>query len=100
MLWPGCQLRANRLRKLPGRSTRQFTQPVCPEVPAAWMHRMPALSSRPIVARLVRAFAAHPFRARVLFLALLAVIVAGASLKYAAKIDKPGDGGQQSRSAF
>src|SRR5205814_9168724 len=50
--------------------------------------------------RLVRAFAAHPFRARVLFLALLAVIVAGASLKYAAKIDKPGDGGQQSRSAF
>lgn len=41
-----------------------------------------------------------PARYRAAFLIVLAVIVVGMSLKYAAKINKPGDGGEQTRSAF
>ncbi|HEY2908790.1 MAG TPA: glycosyltransferase family 87 protein [Gemmataceae bacterium] len=41
-----------------------------------------------------------PTRARFAFLAVLAIVVVGMSVKYAAKIDKPGDRGLQSRSAF
>jgi alpha-1,2-mannosyltransferase len=56
---------------------------------------MPAvLSLRSLVAT------AHPARWRFAFLAVLALIVLGMSLKYAAKIEKPGDRGLQSRSAF
>jgi hypothetical protein len=40
------------------------------------------------------------FRYRAAFLAVLAVVVVGVSLKYAAKIQKPGNGGEQTRSAF
>ncbi|WP_227255053.1 glycosyltransferase family 87 protein [Frigoriglobus tundricola] len=46
------------------------------------------------------AHAADPRRLRLAFFALLAVIVVLMSVKYAAKISKPGDSGQQSRSAF
>ncbi len=44
--------------------------------------------------------AANPSRPRAAFLAALAVVVVLMSVKYAAKIAKPGDTGQQSRSAF
>ena len=44
--------------------------------------------------------AANPRRPRAAFLAVLAVVVVLMSVKYAAKIAKPGDTGQQSRSAF
>jgi len=43
---------------------------------------------------------AHPARLRVAFLTALGIVVLAMSLKYAAKIEKPGDSGQQSRSAF
>ena len=43
---------------------------------------------------------ANPRRLRLAFFALLAAIVVLMSVKYAIKISKPGDGGQQSRSAF
>jgi alpha-1,2-mannosyltransferase len=46
------------------------------------------------------AYTANPRRLRLAFFALLAVIVVLMSVKYAIKISKPGDGGQQSRSAF
>jgi hypothetical protein len=48
--------------------------------------RTPALTSRPWF--------------RPALLAVLAVVVVGSSLKYAAKISKPGDSGRQTRSAF
>ena len=41
-----------------------------------------------------------PTRLRVVFLTALAVLVVGMSLKYAAKVGKPGDTGAQTRSAF
>jgi len=50
--------------------------------------------------RIRTAHAADPRRLRLAFFALLAVIVVLMSVKYAAKITKPGDSGQQSRSAF
>ena len=52
------------------------------------------------VAHVRAAHVANPARLRVAFLAVLAIVVVGMSLKYAVKIDKPGDTGQQSRSAF
>ena len=45
-------------------------------------------------------YTADPRRLRLAFFALLTVIVVLMSVKYAAKISKPGDSGQQSRSAF
>src|SRR5437764_9154897 len=39
-------------------------------------------------------------RLRLAFLAALVVLVVGVSFKYAAKVAKPGDGGEQTRSAF
>jgi hypothetical protein len=48
----------------------------------------------------IRSFTIHPVRVRLAFLGVLALVVIGMSLKYAAKIEKPGDSGQQSRSAF
>lgn len=44
--------------------------------------------------------AANPARLRAAFLIVLAVVVVGMSLKYAAKVNKPGDSGLQTRSAF
>ena len=58
------------------------------------------VQTRSFASRLRAAFAANPARARVVFLVVLALVVLGMSLKYAAKIEKPGDGGLQSRSAF
>ena len=52
------------------------------------------------VAHVRAAHVANPARLRIAFLAVLAIVVVGMSLKYAVKIDKPGDTGQQSRSAF
>lgn len=50
--------------------------------------------------RIRDAHAANPQRLRIAFFAVLAAIVVLMSVKYAAKITKPGDTGQQSRSAF
>ncbi len=50
--------------------------------------------------RWVAAGGAYPDRWRWALVAVLAVIVLVMSLKYAAKIHKPGDSGQQTRSAF
>ncbi len=50
--------------------------------------------------RIAAAHAADPRRARQAFFALLAVLVLFTSVKYAIKIGKPGDTGQQTRSAF
>jgi alpha-1,2-mannosyltransferase len=62
---------------------------------------MPTLSfTRLLFSRLRSAHAAHPARFRVAFLALLAAVLVLTSVKYAAKVAKPGDTGQQSRSAF
>jgi alpha-1,2-mannosyltransferase len=62
---------------------------------------MPALSlPRLLFARFRTALAAHPGRFRLAFLGLLAIVLVFTSLKYAAKVAKPGDTGQQSRSAF
>ena len=55
---------------------------------------------RRIADRVRAAHAADPRRLRLAFFAALAVIVVLMSVKYAAKIAKPGDTGQQSRSAF
>jgi hypothetical protein len=55
---------------------------------------------RLVVARFLAIQAAYPGRLRAVFLTTLAVIVLVMSLKYAAKIAKPGNTGQQSRSAF
>jgi hypothetical protein len=46
------------------------------------------------------AHAADPRRLRLAFFATLTAVVVLMSVKYAVKISKPGDGGQQSRSAF
>jgi hypothetical protein len=46
------------------------------------------------------AHASNPRRLRLMFFAILAVIVVAMSVKYAVKISKPGDSGHQSRSAF
>jgi hypothetical protein len=46
------------------------------------------------------AHAANPARFRAAFLAVLAVVLVGMSLQYAAKVAKPGDDGAQTRSAF
>ena len=56
----------------------------------------PLLSPRVFVQR----FRANPARARAAFLAILAVVLVGISLKYAAKVARPGEDGKQSRSAF
>jgi hypothetical protein len=48
----------------------------------------------------VPAPAAPQFQWRAAFLAALAVVVVAASVKYAAKVSKPGDTGAQTRSAF
>jgi alpha-1,2-mannosyltransferase len=56
--------------------------------------------SRLLAARLRAAHAADPRRARLMFLAVLALVVVLMSVKYAVKISKPGDKGTQSRSAF
>jgi hypothetical protein len=61
---------------------------------------MPTLSFPDLFAKFRTAHARHPRRFRVAFLALLAVVLAVSSVKYAAKVAKPGDTGQQSRSAF
>ncbi len=58
------------------------------------------LPSDSFVAHVRAAHVANPARLRIAFLAALAIVVVGMSLKYAVKIDKPGDTGQQSRSAF
>jgi hypothetical protein len=55
---------------------------------------------RSVALRLHAAYAQNPRRARLAFLAVLALVVALMSVKYAAKISKPGDDGRQSRSAF
>ncbi len=44
--------------------------------------------------------ARNPAHLRIVFVAILTVIAIGMSLKYAAKVNKPGDSGQQTRSAF
>lgn len=62
---------------------------------------MPTLSSPGhLLARFRGAIAARPGQLRVAFLALLAAALVLTSIKYAAKVAKPGDTGQQSRSAF
>ena len=50
--------------------------------------------------RLRASFSANPRRFRVAFLTLLAALLVFMSVKYAAKVAKPGDTGQQTRSAF
>jgi hypothetical protein len=55
---------------------------------------------RAIGDRLRAAHATDPRRVRASFLALLAVLVLLMSAKYAIKINKPGDKGEQTRSAF
>ncbi len=57
---------------------------------------MPLLS----LPRLRASFEANPRRIRVAFLALLVGALVFTSVKYAAKVSKPGDTGQQTRSAF
>ena len=57
--------------------------------------------SLPILAeRIQTAHATKPRRLRLAFFAVLTVVVVLLSVKYAVKINKPGDSGQQSRSAF
>jgi hypothetical protein len=55
---------------------------------------------RALAARARAAHAAHPRRFRLAFGAALAVLVLLMSAKYAAKISKPGNGGELTRSAF
>jgi len=55
---------------------------------------------RALAARARAAHAAHPRRFRLAFASALAVVVLLTSAKYAAKISKPGDGGELTRSAF
>lgn len=50
--------------------------------------------------RLAATLTANPVRLRIAFLGVLAVALAFASVKYAAKVSKPADTGEQSRSAF
>src|SRR4051812_42162509 len=57
------------------------------------------LSLRRLFATTPTAHGSHSLRLRLLFFAVLAVVVVGMSVKYAAKVAKPGDGGQQTRSA-
>ncbi|HEY1187612.1 MAG TPA: glycosyltransferase family 87 protein [Gemmata sp.] len=61
---------------------------------------MHLLSFSRFVTRFRATYSANPGRARAGFVALLAVVVVLMSAKYAAKIAKPGDSGQQTRSAF
>ena len=61
---------------------------------------MPILSFPQLLDRFRTAHAAHPQRFRVAFLGLLAVVLAVTSIQYAAKVAKPAETGQQSRSAF
>ncbi len=62
---------------------------------------MPSLSFPRRVLDNIRATRfAHPAVWRAAFLGLLAVVLVFTSLKYAAKVAKPGDTGEQSRSAF
>ncbi|MCE9562952.1 MAG: DUF2029 domain-containing protein [Planctomycetes bacterium] len=62
---------------------------------------MPSLSfPRRIFANFRTSHLAHPARLRVVFLGLLALVIVLTSVKYAAKVAKPGDTGEQSRSAF
>ena len=62
---------------------------------------MPALPAlRSVVTRLRTTRTATPARFRLAFVAALALLVVGMSVKYAAKVSKPGDGGQLTRSAF
>src|SRR5688500_14303615 len=61
---------------------------------------MPTLSFPRLLSKLRGSYAAHPGRFRAAFLGVLAVVLVVMSLKYAAKVAKPGDSGQQSRSAF
>ncbi len=71
---------------------------------------MPAIRLQRLVTRLAQGLGArlglgapgatHPARFRVVVLGLLAVVLLVTSLKYAAKIAKPADSGQQTRSAF
>ncbi len=60
----------------------------------------PLLSPQQFFTRLRTLHASHPARMRAVFLGVLAIIVVGISLKYAAKISKVGDDGRHSRSAF
>jgi alpha-1,2-mannosyltransferase len=53
-----------------------------------------------LTARVQAYLNANPGRFRTVFLAVLAIVVVGMSLRYVAKIEKPGDSGLQSRSAF
>jgi hypothetical protein len=57
-------------------------------------------SPRALFGKFQSAYTAHPGRYRLVFLGLLALGLALASLKYVAKVSKPGDSGLQSRSAF
>ena len=61
---------------------------------------MPNLSLPPLLDRLRAAHTAHPRRLRAAFLGLLVVLLIATSAKYVAKVMKPGDTGQQTRSAF
>lgn len=61
---------------------------------------MPTFPFSRLLARLRTAYGVHPGRFRAVFLAVLVVVLVVMSLKYAAKVAKPGDTGQQSRSAF
>jgi hypothetical protein len=58
------------------------------------------LSLSRVAGRVRTAHAANPARLRAGFAALLAAVVVLMSVKYAAKIGKPGDTGRQTRSAF
>jgi hypothetical protein len=58
------------------------------------------LSFSRLVSRIQVAHAANPRHARATFFAVLAIVVVLLSIKYAAKISKPGDTGLQTRSAF
>jgi alpha-1,2-mannosyltransferase len=62
---------------------------------------MPTLSfPQVLLTKLRTAHASHPGRFRLGFLGLLAIVLVVMSLQYLAKASKPGESGQQTRSAF
>src|SRR6185312_3669025 len=74
---------------------------ILPRHLSARMRRMTTvLSTDSLTSRVQAYLAVHPGRLRTVFLAVLSFVVVGMSLRYAAKIEKPCDGGLQSRSAF
>jgi hypothetical protein len=60
----------------------------------------PLLSPRILIHRLRHSIAANPRLFRTVFVAILALVLVGISVKYAAKVARPGEDGKQSRSAF